>query len=276
MRWLVVLLLSACLAGCTGLFFQPTKKLVRTPADIKLAYEDVTLESKDRVSTHAWFLPAAQPKGTILFLHGNAQNISTHIGSVFWLPAQGYQVLLLDYRGYGRSGGVPTLDGVQRDIDAAMRHLLSRPDVDKTRIVLFGQSLGAALAAFYAGRGPERGHFRAVILDSGFSSYRDIAREKLDLLWWTRWLKWPAGFTIDDDYSPIRVIADISPTPLLFLAGGRDRIVPAHHGKRLFDAAGAPKAMWEFPDADHIGALGKPEARERLVKYLDGVLNTAP
>lgn len=272
-RVILACLLLTTLTGCTGLFFQPMKKLVRTPADIGLTYEDVSFRSKDGVSLHGWFLRAREPKGTVLFLHGNAQNISTHIGSVFWLPEQGYNVFLPDYRGYGRSDGVPTLDGVQRDIDAAMRHLLSRPDVDPERIVLFGQSLGGALAVFYAARGPERQHFRGVIIDSAFSGYRDIAREKLDILWWTRWLKWPAGFTVDDDFSPIRVVADIGPVPKLFMVGGRDAVVPAHHGKRLFDAAQAPKAMWTFPDADHIAALAKPEARERLVQWMGRVLD---
>lgn len=271
-RALLACLLLAALAGCTGLFFQPMKPLVRTPADLGLVYEDVTFVSTDGVALHGWFLPAREPKGTVLFLHGNAENVSTHIGSVYWLPERGYNVFLPDYRGYGRSGGVPTVDGVQRDIDAALRHLLSRADVDRERIVLFGQSLGGALAVFHAARGPERRHLRAVIIDSAFSGYRDIAREKLDLLWWTRWLKGPAGLTVNDDFSPIRVVGEIGPVPKLFIAGGRDAIVPAHHGKRLFDAAQAPKEMWTFPDAGHIAAVAKPEARERLVDWMGRVL----
>ncbi|MBK8017038.1 MAG: alpha/beta hydrolase [Betaproteobacteria bacterium] len=267
-RALLAWFLAMALAGCTGLFFQPMKRLVRTPADLGLAYEDVNLVSTDKVALHAWFLPARNPRGTVLFLHGNAENISTHIGSVFWLPEHGYQVLLLDYRGYGRSAGTPTMDGVQRDIDAAMRHLLSRPDVDPGRLVLFGQSLGGALAVYYAAHGPERRKLRAIVVDSAPSGFRDIAREKLDILWWTRWLKWPAGFTIDDSFSPLGAVGEIDAIPKLFLAGGKDVIVPPHHGKRLFDAARAPKTLWNFPDAGHIAALSQPEARIRFLEWL--------
>lgn len=267
-------MLCLALPGCTGFFFQPSPVLVRTPKDIGLEFQPVALRASDGVALAAWFLPSVgAAKGTVLFLHGNAENISTHIGAVHWMPAAGFNVLLLDYRGYGRSAGVPTLPGVQRDIDAAVRHLLARPDVDVRRLVLFGQSLGGALATWYAARGPNRNAFRAVIIDSAFSSYRDIAREKLDVHWLTRWLKWPAGLTIDDRFSPIRVVGEIAPTPILFIVGGRDEIVPPHHGERLFRQAGAPKTLWTFETAGHIGALNAAEARERLVRFLAQTLD---
>ena len=271
---LLVLALAAALGGCTGVFFHPGAAHVRTPAQLGLAFEDTVLRSADGETLHAWWLPAAgPPRGTVLFLHGNAENISTHLSAVHWLPGRGFQVLLLDYRGYGRSTGTPTVAGALRDVDAAMAHLLQRPDVDAGRIALLGQSLGGSLAAWYAARGSHRDRLRAVVIDSAFSSYRDIAREKLDAVWWLSWLKGPAGWTIDDDFSPVSAIADIAPRPVLFIAGGRDRIVPAHHSERLFAAARAPKTYWEFPEAGHIQALHLPEGRDRLVAYLAGVMD---
>lgn len=255
--------------GCTGLFFQPQRDLVRTPTDIGLPFEDVQFVARDGVRLHGWFLPASgHAVGTVLFLHGNAENISTHIGSVYWMPARGFNVFLFDYRGYGGSDSVPTLGGVQLDIDAAMHHLLSRQDVDPHRIVLFGQSLGAALACYYAARGPLRRDVRVAVIDSSFTSYRAIAREKLAQLWWTRWLALPAGLLVDDEYSPIDVVADIAPTPVLFVGGGRDEIVPVHHARELFDAARAPKTLWVFDDAGHIQAFREDAARQRLVEFL--------
>jgi alpha-beta hydrolase superfamily lysophospholipase len=135
------------LAGCTGLIFQPLTDHLLTPDRIGLAWRDVAFTTADGVRLHGWFLPASAPRqGSVLFLHGNAENISTHIASVAWLPDAGFDVLLFDYRGYGRSAGRPSLDGLQRDFDAALGTLLAMPEVDPQRVVVFGQSLGGALA----------------------------------------------------------------------------------------------------------------------------------
>lgn len=273
-RIAIVLAATLLLAGCTRVFFQPMKPLVRTPAALDLEWEDVSLHAADGVALSAWFLPVktGTARGTILFLHGNAENISTHLGSVWWMPARGYQVLLLDYRGYGKSAGKPSIAGAQLDIDAALSTLLSRADVDPKRIVLLGQSLGGALALHYAATGPQRDRLRAVVTDSAFTSYRGIAREKLATGWLTGLLQWPLALTIDDDYSPIRSIQRIAPVPLLLIHGTRDTIVPAEHARLLFDAAGEPRTLWLVPEADHIGSLHRPEIRDRLVDYMNDVL----
>lgn len=273
-RAVVMALLTTLLAGCNGVFFQPMKPLVRTPAAAGLDWEDVALRAADGTPLSAWFLPVSdgKPRGTILFLHGNAENISTHLGSVFWLPSRGYQVLLLDYRGYGESGGAPSVAGMQLDIDAALAALLARTDVDPARIVLFGQSLGGALALHYAAHGPQRNHLRAVMADSAFSSYRTIAREKLAAAWLTWPLQWPLSFAVDDEYSPIRSMAHIAPLPVLLIHGETDTIVPPHHSQRLFDAAQSPRELWLVPSARHISALQSPALRDRLVTYLDATL----
>src|SRR5512143_2232820 len=113
------LLLLACIIlmqGCTSLIFQPMQMQVRTPGDVGLDYRDLYFHAADATLLHGWFLPAQhEAKGTLLFLHGNAENISTHLGSVWWLPAEGYNVFLYDYRGYGYSEGKPSLDGLLSD-----------------------------------------------------------------------------------------------------------------------------------------------------------------
>jgi len=266
MRAHLALVLALGLAGCTSTFFQPHRLLVQTPA---LDYEELSLHAEDGTVLNAWYLPARGPAhATVLFLHGNAENISTHFTNVAWMPAEGFNVLALDYRGYGASGGSPSLAGVQLDIDAAMRALLARPDVDPERIVVFGQSLGAAFAIHYAAHGALRSKLRALVADSAFSDYRELVREKLAgffLTWPLQWLPW---LTVDNDYSPAASVRALSPLPLLLIHGERDVVVPPRHSQRLYELAGEPKELWIVPQAGHIQALRSESVRRRLAEFL--------
>jgi fermentation-respiration switch protein FrsA (DUF1100 family) len=184
------------------------------------------------------------------------------------MPAEGFNVLVLEYRGYGKSAGTPSLAGVQLDIDAALQALLERRDVDRRRIVLFGQSLGGALAIHYAAHGVRRGALRAVIADSAFSDYRGIVKEKLAGFFLTWPFQWLPALTVDNDYSPLASVRGVSPLPLLLIHGERDTIVPAHHSKLLYEAAAEPKALWLLPAAGHIQSVRDPALRRRLSEYL--------
>lgn len=270
MRVPFALLASLLLAGCTSMFFQPHRALVETPARFGVEYRQVEFAADDGTPLYAWFLPAKGPaKGTVLFLHGNAENISTHFASVVWMPGEGFNVLALDYRGYGASGGEPSLKGVQLDIDAAMHALLARPDVDPDRIVLLGQSLGGALAIHYAAHTTYRKNIRALVADSAFSDYRQITREKLAsffLTWPFQWLPW---LTVDNDFSPQASVAAVSPIPLLLMHGDQDRVVPPHHSQRLFDLASEPKELWILPGFAHTQSLHSEAVRRRLIAFLD-------
>ncbi len=262
------------LAGCTQVFFQPHRIQVHTPDELGLTYQGVRFSADDGVELYGWFLPAkGAAAGTILHLHGNAENISTHFGSVAWLPARGFNVFTFDYRGYGASEGQPTLDGAQKDIDAAMQALLARADVDKNRIVMYGQSLGGALAAYNVAHSPFRAHIRALVIESTFSDYIGIAREKFADHWFTWPFQWLPSLTVDDRYSPLPVMKMISPIPLLILHGDLDTIVPVHHGQELYEAALEPKQLWIVPGAGHIQAMRQDVQRDRLVAYLREALS---
>jgi fermentation-respiration switch protein FrsA (DUF1100 family) len=214
-------------------------------------------------------MPAdGEPHATVLFLHGNAENVSTHFINVAWMPAEGFNVLALDYRGYGGSAGSPSLPGVQLDIDAALKALLGRPDVDPRRIVLFGQSLGGALAIHYAARGAHRSALRAVISDSAFADYRMITSEKLAAFFLTWPFQWLPTLTVDNDYSPLASIAEVSPLPLVLIHGQADTIVPPYHAQRLYDSASLPKELWMVPAAGHIQSVRDPALRRRLGDYV--------
>jgi fermentation-respiration switch protein FrsA (DUF1100 family) len=263
--------------ACTAVFFQPHRIQVSTPDKLGLAYQDVPFKARDGVELFGWFLPAKGPAlGTILQLHGNAENISTHFASLAWMPARGFNVFIFDYRGYGGSEGEPTLEGVQLDIDAAMETLLSRGDIDKDRIVIYGQSLGGALAAYYVAHSSHRDRVRALVLESAFSDYVDIAREKFTDHWITWPFQWIPLLSVDDRFSPLPVMAKISPIPLLILHGDQDLVVPMHHAQRLYDAALEPKQLWIVSGAGHIQTTGNSAVRERLVAYLREVLAAPP
>ena len=136
------------LAGCIErMFFYPDSVTYTTPAQLGVRAEDVQIVTADGSRLHGWFLPAVgNAKGTVLHLHGNAANVSNHLPLVSWLPARGYNVLMVDYRGFGRSQGKPSLDGIVDDAAAALAYLRTRPDVDRRQLIVFGQSIGGATA----------------------------------------------------------------------------------------------------------------------------------
>lgn len=134
------------------MLFYPERGQAFTPERAKLAYRDVTLVTSDGLRLHGWWLPAKagiEVKGTVLHLHGNGGNLPGHLGGSYWLPEQGYQVLMIDYRGYGLSQGTPSLPDVYEDIAAAMAWLDQAPEVKGKPLVLLGQSLGGAMAIHY-------------------------------------------------------------------------------------------------------------------------------
>lgn len=263
------LLFVLLLTGCTSLFFQPMRQHLRTPDQIGLAWRDVWFEADDGVRLHGWFLPSqVASRGTILFLHGNAENVSTHIGSVAWLPAEGFAIFLIDYRGYGLSEGMPTLDGLHRDVAAAIETVFALDGVDANGVALFGQSLGGSIAITALARSPYRQRFGALIVEGAFSGYRSIAREVLARTWLTWPLQWPLSFAVEDEYQPIEAITRISPVPVLIVQGEEDPVVAVSHAEALYAAAREPKSLWLVPRAGHIDVFRLPEYRDRLLEYL--------
>ena len=267
-----IVLISLLQLGCSNMFFIPMSQHVRTPTDIGLDYRDINFESSDGTPLHGWFLPAkGKARGSILFLHGNAENISTHIGNVHWLPEADYNVLLFDYRGYGKSGGVAELHGVIRDAEAAIKQMVEMDETNGLPVIVYGQSIGAAIAIYTIAHSLYRDQIDAAIIESGFSSYRQIVREKLASFWLTWPLQYPLSWTVSDDYKPIDAIPLIAPIPLLLVYSEEDFIIPPHHGQQLFDAANQPKQLWLVPNGRHISVFARPEQRLRLLDYLNSI-----
>ena len=281
-RMAVVVCAAAIVAGCDRLFYFPSRELIHDPVVIGLPFHDVWFDGQDGTRLHGWFFPAGRAgetpaKATVIHFHGNAENISTHVYSAVWLAREGFNVFAFDYRGYGQSGGEPDRDGIQEDAAAAVRWVRGRPDIDPDRLILFGQSLGAAIAVHLAA-GPERTGLRAVVLESGFSSYRAITRDKLAASFLTWPFQWPLSFLVSDRYRPRDDIAKIAPVPVLIIHGTADPVVPYHHAQALYAAALEPKTLWTIPNAGHTSAFGRYGEiyRPRLVAFLDQYLADAP
>lgn len=275
--WLAAILLTgptlAALAGCDGLFYHPSRNNFFGPASIGFPYRAVDFSSLDGTRLHGWFLTpngSGPAKATVIHFHGNAENISTHFQAVAWLAREGFNIFVFDYRGYGQSDGKPSRQGVQEDAVAAVRWVRGRPDVDPDRLILFGQSLGAAIAVHVAAETDRRG-LRAVVLDSGFSSYRAIARDKLASSVFTWVFQWPLSFLVSEPDAPRDDIVKIAPVPVLIIHGTADPVVPYYHAETLYAAARNPKTLWTIPNAGHTSAFGHygKTYRPRLVAYLD-------
>jgi len=273
--FLALLAMIATVAGCGSAFFYPTRDEAWNPGQDNVLFRDVRFDSGDGISLHGWLLcPNVQdPRGTILFLHGNAENIGTHTRSVLWLVEAGYEVFSFDYRGYGSSGGKePDIPGVHRDARAAVAKVLSLPGVTRDRFVVFGQSLGGAVAVHTVATAPPEQRPRALILDSPFSGYRRIVRDKLEAMIVTWPFAWPASLFFDDSYSPERWIGRAGPGPVIVIHGTADRVVPYEHGKILYGLAPEPKGFWTIEGGGHTTALRNAEVRAQFLAFLASVL----
>lgn len=256
-------------AGCTSMFFYPEKGLRDNPVLQKFPHTNINFTSSDGVKLHGWFFKTQKRSlGTILFIHGNAENISTHVNGVLWLVMEGYDVFAFDYRGYGRSQGKTSIDGVHLDSMAALELLLSLPDANRDRVFVFGQSIGAAIAVYTVANFPHKERIKGVIIESAFSDYRRVAREKLAGIFLTWPFQYPFSFFFNNKYSPEKQIKNISPVPILIIHGDQDTVVPSHHSSILYKEAGEPKELWIAKGAGHVSSFADDETRKRFTEYL--------
>jgi fermentation-respiration switch protein FrsA (DUF1100 family) len=250
MRRLVglLLMLAAALLALTllmlaferRLIYFPVRVLDLEPGALGLHHEEAFLVAEDGVRIHAWLLPLAGARRVVLVCHGNAGNISHRLDRALGMQRRlGVSVLLFDYRGYGRSEGSPDEEGTYRDARAAYRYAAEVKGVPPGRIVLFGESLGAAVAAQLALERPAG----ALILESAFTSIPDMARAAYPFLP-------PVGPLIRTRYDTLAKVPRLA-LPLLVLHGERDDIVPPAQGRRVFEAAGGPKRFVIIPGAGH-------------------------
>ena len=260
------------LSGCSSMLFYPEPGLPFTPDKARLEYRDVNLTAADGSRLHGWWLPAkagVPVKGTVLHLHGNGGNLSWHLGGSGWLPEQGYQVLMLDYRGYGKSEGEPSLPDIYQDIQAAFDWLANSPEVQDKPLVVLGQSIGGALAVHYLAEHPrQRASLKALILDGTPASYRDVARYTLGTSWLTWPLRTPLSWLIPDGESALNGLSQLSGTPILIFQSMDDTLVPMENGIRLYQAAPPPRVL-QLTRGGHVQTFSDPTWRQVMLRYLE-------
>ena len=222
------------------LIYFPTSD-VPAPGAIGLTdVEEVTFATIDGLRLSGWFFAASgsSPRATVLVFNGNAGNRAHRGPLAVALRRHGFQVLLVDYRGYGGNPGIPSENGLALDARAARAYLAHRPDVDPSRVVYFGESLGTAVAVDLAVEHPPA----ALVLRSPFTSLGDLGEHHYPFL--------PVRLLLRDQFATIDHIRRIR-VPLLVVVGGHDRVVPIDNSRRLYEAAETPKTLLVLPDADH-------------------------
>ncbi len=260
---------AAAAVAVAGALWGAQRKLIYFPTqdlpDVALVapdVEEVSFTTGDGVTLDAWMVPAADPAHgvTVAVFHGNGGNRADRLPLARALSAEGFGVLLVDYRGYGGNPGSPSEEGLLADARAAVAYLRSRPDVDAGRIAYFGESLGAGVAIALAEEDPPT----ALVLRSPFASLSDVAAVHYPYLP-TRLLR--------DRYRNVETIRGIG-VPVLVVAGSRDTIVPIAQSREVYAAAPGAKRFVTIEGADH----NDPEltAGDRLIDEVVAFLTDPP
>lgn len=262
-RWLAIRIILLLLIINVVMFLQqpritfyPYADLEASPSQWGLPYKDIEVLTSDRVRLHGWYLPHPAATKTLLFFHGNGGNISHRGDSLAIFHRLGVNILIIDYRGYGRSEGEPSEQGLYLDAQAAWDYLRHEQGQKPEQIILFGRSLGGAVATDLASRVEPA----ALILESTFSSARDMASHLFPLLSRLVVLRY--------HFDSIGKVAQLS-SPLLMLHSPEDRVIPFALGQALYEAAPAPKRFMLMRGGHNGGFLqSQPLYEETLRQFI--------
>ena len=210
------------------LIFRPYKEIERTPADIDLVFKNINIKTQDSKSIHAWYIERKNPKGVVLFCHGNAGNISHRLDRIELLRKNSYSILIFDYRGYGESESKPDEKGLYNDALSCYQYLVRNLKVKPEDIIIWGCSLGGAVASYVA----SQKECRFLVLESSFTSISELAKKLYPFLPVKTMLKYT--FNTEKHVKSLEV-------PVLIFHSPEDDLVPFSMGRRLFESAPEPK-----------------------------------
>ena len=238
---LIIVLLGGIRFVLPTFVFMPSARLVHTPAVLNFSFEDVTLTTSDNVRIHGWYIPVPNARATLLFFHGNAGNISHRMDSLEIFHSLGLSVFIVSYRGYGQSEGRPSIGGTKLDALAAWQWLTEEREIPADRVVVFGRSLGGAVAMELA-RSVTPG---ALILESTFASLAAMSPFPVII----------APFLLGGDFWNSERAAASLTIPTLVVHSPEDEIVPYRHGRRIYAAVAGEKAFLEIMGDHNSGFL---------------------
>ena len=269
MRMLWNVLISVAIAYCavmvlvflfqSRLVFYPEigREMTVTPQTYGLKFESVDLPTADGETLHAWWVPADDARGTALFFHGNAGNISHRLDYLQMLNRMHYSTFIVDYRGFGRSTGRPSVEGTYRDAETAWDYLRGARSVKPADLVIVGESLGGAVGSWLAIRVPPR----ALVLLSTFTSATDLGAQ---IYWFL-----PVRVLSRLDYDSVRNLRAIR-APVFIAHSREDDVIPFSHGRKLYELAAEPKVFLEMHGGHNEGFIfSRPEWSAQLAAFLD-------
>lgn len=268
-RLALSLVLVLSLSACSHHIFYPSQKQWQsTPKDLGYSYSEHYLKAVDGEILHAWQIHTDKKDkhGAILYFHGNSQNLSYYLEQVTWLIDAGFDVVMVEYRGFGASSGEISLKQSTNDISLCMQWFLkSYPQQNRW---LLGQSLGASLSLFVSGTNVSLAHqFNGIIADSGFANFRSIGQDVFARYWFTWPVQHPLSWFMPKGYDADNVISKISPTPVLIMHSKEDRVVAFYHSEKLYENAQQPKLMLAY-SGPHIQGFKQKNVRQEVLNFL--------
>jgi len=244
---IIIIVASACAAfiGAVYIFqsrlvYYPIRTLSADPSAIGLQFESVRFRTADELELSGWFIPGDSSRGVVLFCHGNAGNISHRLESIQIFHRLGLDVFIFDYRGYGQSEGKPTELGTYEDAEAAWWYLIEERQVIPGYVIVFGRSIGGAVASRLA----QRHKPRVLILESTFTSMRDVAA--------TLYPYFPVRRFLRFEYNTAEHLSRVE-CPVLIIHSRDDEIMPFSQGQQLFEVANEPKTFLEITGTHNEG-----------------------
>ena len=220
----------------------PGRSLVATPENIGLPYENIEFITEDNIKLHGWFISNKEAKGTLIFFHGNAGNISHRLASIEIFHRLQLNVFIIDYRGYGQSEGHTTEKGTYQDAEAAWSYLINTRGINEKQIIIFGRSLGASIASWLASKHAPA----ALIIESGFTSVPSMGQRLYPFLP----IRWLAHFKYDTRH----YVGNVS-CPVLVAHSKNDDIIPYDEGSEIFSVATQPKEFLEMSGGHNDGFI---------------------